>query len=298
MEGGPSHIDLFDPKPVLNQLAGKPLPASFEPAGHRDGRGGVAAAGVQADVQAVRPGRHVGVRLAAAHCARCVDDIAVIRSCVADGINHSGGVCQMNTGSVLAGRPSLGAWVTYGLGTENQNLPAFVVLTDTAGQPDQRPAQLGRRVHAGGLPGDAAAERPRRRSPTCARRRASATTRQRAKLDLLAQLNRRHAEQRADLDRAGRADQELRAGVPHAGRGAGRGRPGEGDRGDEAALRHGRKARPRRWAATACWPGGWSSGACGSCRSITAPAASGTRTRAWRRTTASLCARWTSRSRG
>jgi hypothetical protein len=63
-----------------------------------------------------------------------LDDIAVIRSCVADGINHSAGVCQMNTGSIIGGRPSLGSWATYGLGTENQNLPAFVVLQDNQGQ--------------------------------------------------------------------------------------------------------------------------------------------------------------------
>ena len=61
-----------------------------------------------------------------------VDDIALVRSCWADGVNHVGSVCQMNTGSILAGRPSLGAWVTYGLGTENQDLPAFVVMTDAA----------------------------------------------------------------------------------------------------------------------------------------------------------------------
>ena len=56
------------------------------------------------------------------HIAECVDDLAVIRSCWADGINHSGGVCQMNTCSTLGGRPSLGAWVTYGLGTENETI--------------------------------------------------------------------------------------------------------------------------------------------------------------------------------
>jgi hypothetical protein len=66
--------------------------------------------------------------------ATMADEIAVIRSCVADGINHSAGVCQMNTGSILGGRPSLGAWTTYGLGTENQNLPAFVVMQDGQGQ--------------------------------------------------------------------------------------------------------------------------------------------------------------------
>src|SRR5690606_15853998 len=64
------------------------------------------------------------------HMATRADDLAVIRSCWTNGINHSGGVCQMNTGTQFAGRPSLGSWVTYGLGTENQNLPAFVVMQD------------------------------------------------------------------------------------------------------------------------------------------------------------------------
>jgi hypothetical protein len=64
------------------------------------------------------------------HIAKHVDDMTVIRSCWANGLNHVGSVCQMNTGDILAGRPSLGAWVTYGLGTANKNLPTFVVLTD------------------------------------------------------------------------------------------------------------------------------------------------------------------------
>ena len=62
--------------------------------------------------------------------AEHVDDMTVIRSCWADGLNHVGSVCQMNTGSILAGRPSMGAWVTYGLGAANKNLPTFVVLSD------------------------------------------------------------------------------------------------------------------------------------------------------------------------
>ena len=76
------------------------------------------------------------------HIAKVVDDIALVRSCWADGVNHVGSVCQMNTGSILAGRPSLGAWVTYGLGTENQDLPAFVVMTD-AGEPVGGPRNWG-----------------------------------------------------------------------------------------------------------------------------------------------------------
>src|SRR5471030_544113 len=68
------------------------------------------------------------------HIASCADDLTVVRSCWADGLNHVGSVCQMNTGSLLAGRPSMGSWVLYGLGSESQNLPGFVVMTD-AGEP-------------------------------------------------------------------------------------------------------------------------------------------------------------------
>jgi hypothetical protein len=62
--------------------------------------------------------------------AEHVDELTLFRSCWADGLNHVGSVCQMNTGSILAGRPSMGAWVTYGLGSANNNLPTFVILTD------------------------------------------------------------------------------------------------------------------------------------------------------------------------
>src|SRR4051794_15786194 len=129
MEGGPSHIDLFDPKPKLNELAGKQLPDSF---GSVITAMGESRSPLLASRRNWKQHGQSGIWVSdwLPHTAGIVDDIAVIRSCVADGINHSGGVCQMNTGSVLAGRPSLGAWVTYGLGTENQNLPAFVVLGD------------------------------------------------------------------------------------------------------------------------------------------------------------------------
>ena len=104
-----------------------------------------------------------------------------------DGINHSGGVCQMNTGSVLAGRPSLGAWVTYGLGTENENLPAFCVLTDTNDQAVNGPRNWGAGFMPAVYQGTKLSSRRRRadRQPA-ARPPRSATPRQRAKLDLLA----------------------------------------------------------------------------------------------------------------
>jgi hypothetical protein len=131
MEGGPSHIDLFDPKPLLNRLAGQPLPPSF---GKVITAMGEARSPLLASRRKWKQHGESGMWVSdwLPETAELADDLAVIRSCWADGINHSSGVCQMNTGSILGGRPSLGSWATYGLGTENQNLPAFVVMQDTA----------------------------------------------------------------------------------------------------------------------------------------------------------------------
>ena len=130
MEGGPSHLDTFDPKAALKQHAGKPLPASFT-------KGLITAMGeinspIFPDQREWKQHGQGGLWISdwCKHVAESADDIAVLRSCWANGIVHSNGVCQMNTGSILAGRPSLGAWVSYGLGTLNQNLPAFVVMQD------------------------------------------------------------------------------------------------------------------------------------------------------------------------
>ena len=142
MEGGPSHLDLVDPKPLLNRLAGKPLPSSFkEPITAMGEKGAPLLASPR------RWKRHGTSGLWAsewmAHTAQHMDDIAVIRSCWTNGINHSGGVCQMNTCINFAGRPSLGAWVNYGLGSENENLPAFVVMCDSSGRPVNGPRNWG-----------------------------------------------------------------------------------------------------------------------------------------------------------
>lgn len=129
MEGGPSHIDLFDPKPTLQRLAGKSVPESF---------GRVITAMGEFD-SPILPSKRKWKQYGESglwmsdwlpHTSTLADELAVIRSCWTNGINHSGGVCQMNTGIQFAGRPSLGSWVTYGLGTENENLPAFVVMRD------------------------------------------------------------------------------------------------------------------------------------------------------------------------
>src|SRR5262245_23698609 len=133
MEGGPSHLDTFDPKPELNRRAGQKLPDSFGPVITPMGTGGNTLLAPKRKWQKYgRSGLDVSDWLP--HIATCADDLAVVRSCWADGLNHVGSVCQMNTGSILAGRPSLGAWTLYGLGSDNQNLPGFVVMSD-AGEP-------------------------------------------------------------------------------------------------------------------------------------------------------------------
>jgi hypothetical protein len=129
MEGGPSHLDTFDPKPEIDRLAGRPLPPSFKPVITPMGEGRAPLLPSKRKwKQHGRSGIWVSDWLP--HIATCADDLAVIQSCWSNGLNHVGGVCQMNTGSTLAGRPSLGSWVSYGLGTENANLPGFVVMLD------------------------------------------------------------------------------------------------------------------------------------------------------------------------
>lgn len=128
MPGGPSHVDLLDPKPRLATDNGQPLP--FEkPKLERTKTGNLLAspwkfnkhgeAGIE--VSELLPG-----------LASRIDDVCVIRSMYADNINHTGAALQMCTGEQAFSRPSLGSWLTYGLGTENQNLPGFVVVSPAA----------------------------------------------------------------------------------------------------------------------------------------------------------------------
>jgi hypothetical protein len=197
IEGGPSHLDLFDPKPALLKLAGKPLPSSFKPVITPMGEfHSPVLAPNRKWAQHGQSGTWVSDWLP--HIANCVDDLAVIRSCWSNGLNHVGGVCQMNTGSVLGGRPSLGSWVTYGLGTENQNLPGFVVMQDNAGgQVAGGPRNWG----AGFIPAAFQGTRLGGGIEPIANLRPSQPIdldRQRGKLALLEQLNRRHFQSRPD----------------------------------------------------------------------------------------------------
>lgn len=196
LEGGPSHIDLFDPKPRLNQLAGQPLPASFgpiiTPMGEYD-------APLMASQRKWSRHGQSGLWFSdwIPHIARCADDLCVIRSCWGNGLNHSNGVCQMNTGSILAGRPSLGAWVTYGLGTENTNLPAFVVIEDEPGRVINGPRNWGTAFMPASFQGTpiGAGPEPIRflKTPD-----SIGASRQYAKIQLLDAINRRHAETRPE----------------------------------------------------------------------------------------------------
>jgi hypothetical protein len=124
MTGGPSQLDLFDPKPRLTADNGKPLP--FEkPKLSRTTTENLMASPFRFK-KCGRSGIEVSELLP--HLGSCIDDICVVRSMWADNINHPNAQLQMNTGEQIFSRPSLGSWVLYGLGSESQNLPGFVVI--------------------------------------------------------------------------------------------------------------------------------------------------------------------------
>lgn len=130
MHGGPSHLDTFDPKPLLQQYDGQPVPASFRTRDFQFTKmDKVPLLGTPR-----RFARHgeAGLEISDlfANVARHADDLAVIRSCYHDGFTHITGQNWMNTGWAQVGRPSLGSWVVYGLGSESENLPAYVVMLD------------------------------------------------------------------------------------------------------------------------------------------------------------------------
>jgi hypothetical protein len=128
MQGGPSQVDTFDPKPLLTRLHGQHPPASFGDEDFQNGqfRNLVILGSKRTFKKYGASGLEVSDLLP--HIAQRVDDIAVIRSCYHEGFTHSQAQFLINNGFARIGRPSLGSWILYGLGTENQNLPGFVVL--------------------------------------------------------------------------------------------------------------------------------------------------------------------------
>ena len=132
MTGGPSHLETFDPKPELKRLDGQPLPESFNAQGlslqfmkPSDGK-------LMASPFPFEKRGQSGLEISSLfpHLSRHADRLAVIRSCYHESFIHGPAITYMTSGSLLLGHPSVGAWVTYGLGCESENLPAYMVLTD------------------------------------------------------------------------------------------------------------------------------------------------------------------------
>src|SRR5438876_4570011 len=188
MNGGPSHVDTFDPKPLLERYAGQALPRENLRTERRTG------AAFPSPFRFRKHGQS-GIEISELfpHVARSADDLCVIRSMHADVPNHEPSLMLMNCGEARQIRPSLGSWVTYGLGSENQNLPGFIAMC-----PGGYPIQESQNWQAGFLPGvyqgtyidtrntdlDKLIEHIRNGVTTGAD--------QRRQLDLLQELNRRH----------------------------------------------------------------------------------------------------------
>ncbi len=132
MAGGPSHLETFDPKPLLNELSGQRRPAEFGDAKYqfisKDAR-------LLGTKRTFRKHGQSGVEVSdlLPHTARCIDDIAVIRSCHSNMVVHSAAQYELLTGRIVPGFPSMGSWILHGLGSESSSLPAYVVMPDPKG---------------------------------------------------------------------------------------------------------------------------------------------------------------------
>jgi hypothetical protein len=197
MNGGPSQVDTFDYKPELEKYAGKPLPEGKK----FINSGGRKIGYLTAAQRPFRPGGESGLLISDffENVRRHADKLALIKSCHADSHAHGSALVQMNTGSTFIGRPSLGSWSVYGLGSENQNLPGYVVMLDKRGGPISGQPNWS----SGFMPaafqgtmfrpaGDPILDL---RGPEYLDRHA-----QRSQLDLLAELNQRHLDQRPGGD--------------------------------------------------------------------------------------------------
>ncbi len=192
MNGGPSHVDTFDPKPLLEKYHGQELPVPNLKTERPTG------AAFRSPFLFRKYGQSgIEVSDLFAHTAQSIDDIAVIRSMHADVPNHEPSLLLMNCGEARLVRPSVGSWMTYGLGTENQNLPAFISMC-----PGGYPIQESQNWQAGFLPGvfqgtyiDTQHQEVERLIANIRNDRVSRDEQQR-QLDLLRNLNAAHLEQR------------------------------------------------------------------------------------------------------
>ena len=198
MHGGPSHVDLFDPKPTLTRFAGQPLPESF---GNVMTRRDVAKNPLLAPLRRFRPRGQSGLQISdfLPHIAEHADDICVVRSLHGDSVNHPQAVYQTNTGNILMGNPSVGSWVAYGLGSENENMPTFVVLPDPGGGLKGGPPAWGSGYLSASFQG--VTMRPGESPILDLKPQAGVSPeQQRRNLRLIQSLNRRHLEQRDNDD--------------------------------------------------------------------------------------------------
>ncbi len=132
MAGGPSHIETFDPKPLLNRLDGQARPAQFGEAKYQFVTNNAKLLG--SHVKFRKYGQS-GIEVSSLfpNVAQCIDDIAVVRSCYGDVVVHSAAQYELFSGRVMPGFPSMGSWIAYGLGNANESLPAYVVMPDPDG---------------------------------------------------------------------------------------------------------------------------------------------------------------------
>ena len=151
MAGGPSHLETLDEKPELVKMSGKPMPESFtkgQQLAQLQGKELKCWGGLTSFKKYGKSGQNISTYLP--HIGSMADDLCIIRSMVTEQINHDPAHTFMNTGTNISGRPSMGSWVNYGLGSENKNLPGFVVMMSEGGGGAQPISS--RQWHSGFLP--------------------------------------------------------------------------------------------------------------------------------------------------
>jgi len=189
LQGGLSQVDSFDYKPMLDKYDGKPLP-------YETPRTEFATGNLMRSPFTFKKYGQSGIYVSELfpHIAENIDDYCIIRSMISDIPNHGPSVLMMNTGSIRAGRPSMGSWIIYGLGTENQNLPGYIVLTaGGGGGGDSFASAFLPAVYQGTLVPYSQSD-PRRQIQYLANARMN-LTQQREELDLLRDLNQMYVDQ-------------------------------------------------------------------------------------------------------
>jgi hypothetical protein len=193
MYGGVSQVDTWDPKPELTRLSGQPMPDLEKDPLFKVRNPGTLLGTTRQFAAAGDSG--IPVSDLYPNLAGCVDDLAVIRSMYADSFAHGSGLLQMNTGYLRQGFPSVGSWLTYGLGSPNQNLPGYVVMLDHRGGPIGGAPNWG----SGFMPASFQGTQFRTSGAPIidlAPPGGTSPARQRDELDLLADFNRRHIDRR------------------------------------------------------------------------------------------------------